>query len=115
MNYMPGDPSLPPGCTQADIDRYFGPDLSDAAQDALTAHAAVQADIQRLRDTIRNNSHHMLFERYEELEGALDDASLKDVEIEDLIYQEEADRAEAARQDAAEYRAEMRRDEEDWS
>ena len=92
----------------------WGPDLSNTGEDALTAHAEVQAQLQRLRDVIRENAIHMRMDLYEELESSLEEAARKPAELEELIYQEEADRAEDARFDAAERRAEERWDEGVW-
>ena len=53
MNHYYGN--LPDGCTQADIDRAFGPSLSGDAEDALTAHHRVQTLRMTLLEAIRAN------------------------------------------------------------
>jgi hypothetical protein len=104
--------NYPPSVTQRMIDAIYGPDLSDAAETGLTAHAEIQAHIAALRTALTANADHMLVEdTYSDLMAALEDAALKPAQVEDMIYQEEADRAEDARWAAAEARYEQRRDE----
>ena len=110
MNHYYGN--LPDGCTQADIDRAFGPSLSGDAEDALTAHHRVQTLRMTLLEALRANEGVMGFDRYEDLEAALTDAEYTGAQLEDIVAEEDAARAADARQDAAERRAEARLDRE---
>jgi hypothetical protein len=105
--------NYPPGVTQRMIDAIYGPDLSDAAEAGLTAHAEIQAHIAALRTALTANADHMLVEdTYSDLMAALEDATMKPAQVEDLIYQEEADRAEDALAEWADRRYDERRDRE---
>jgi hypothetical protein len=90
----------------------YGPDLSYAGEQALAAHAEVQALITKLREALATHDGAMCFDRYETLVGELEDTARTPAEIESVIYEEEAQRREDAAMDAAERRWEARRDED---
>jgi hypothetical protein len=88
MNYSPsfsGHGNLPPGCTQAAIDAVFGCPFSDRAIEAMDCHVRVQALISLLQVALRTDEGTLGFAGYEDLQAALNDASMTGDQIEAAV------------------------------
>jgi hypothetical protein len=101
-NYMP----------PRDMDPDYGPDLSDAAEDALMSHHIIQMEIACLLKELKSSDGLMGMDRYEALLAELEDATRTQPEMEAIVYEIEEDRRADARAAYAEMKIEQRRDEE---
>jgi hypothetical protein len=103
--------NYPPGITDAHIEAYFGPSMSDAVADAAEFHMAVQRKRTELVELIKSAPDVLGAEINEELLGACEDGRRTQQWIEDRLTEEEAENAADEHAAALERRWEQRRDE----
>jgi len=111
MSYL-NNGNYPPGVTQAMIDDYFGPAVSDAIEDELSFQLEVQDMRAKLLSKIKEHKGALGVYLNEELEGALLDAARDQQWLLDKLIEEEAENADDEKAEADERRYNARWDED---